>query len=241
MGFSQAADVYERGRPSYPREAVHRIVEALDIRAGRRVLDLAAGTGKFTRHLRETGAAIVAVEPSAAMRSELTRLLPDVECLEGKGEHIPLPDRCVDVVTVAQAFHWFDASLALPEIARVLRPHGGLALIWNERDETIPWVAEMTRVIRWDTQRPFQLSTDFAALLNDSGLFSPAEVSRLRWSDEIDRETFSARIASVSYIALLPPPERQQIIDEALRLVASFPDRFAMPYVTDIYLCRLRT
>jgi SAM-dependent methyltransferase len=237
-GFSHAADVYERGRPTYTAESFRKIVDALNIGFGRRILDLAAGTGKFTRLLRATGADVVAVEPSTAMRAELARILPDVDCRDGKAESIPLPDQSVDAVTVAQAFHWFDPAQALPEIARVLRPGGGLSLIWNERDESVPWVAEMSRVIRWDTKRPFGLSTDFAAVLNASGLFTPTEVTRLHWNDEIDRETFSARIASVSYIALLSPTERHQIIDEALRLIANFPERFSMPYVTDIYICR---
>ena len=127
-GFGRAADVYERSRPSYPADAVARLVSELDIRAGRRVLDLAAGTGKLTRLLAEHGAELVAVEPSAAMREAFVSVLPGVPVHEGTAEKIPLADTSVDAVVVAQAFHWFDAPRALVEIARVLRPVGGLAL-----------------------------------------------------------------------------------------------------------------
>ena len=133
-GFGGQADAYERGRPSYPSGAVAWLVEGLSIGPGRRVLDLGAGTGKLTRMLGATGAELVAVEPVAAMRAQFAAVLPDIELLDGTAEAIPLPDQSVDVVVAAQAFHWFDPLPALTEIARVLRPGGGLGMVWNERD-----------------------------------------------------------------------------------------------------------
>ena len=127
-GFGRAADAYERSRPSYPADAVARLAAELEIRPARRVLDLAAGTGKFTRLLAEIGADLVAVEPSAAMRSQFAVVLPDIPLHEGTAEQIPLADDSVDAVVVAQAFHWFDAEPALAEISRVLRPEGRLGL-----------------------------------------------------------------------------------------------------------------
>src|SRR5204863_4913380 len=117
----------DRGRPSYPPAAVDHVVATLGITPGRRVLDIGAGTGKFTELLLPTGAAIVAVEPVAEMRAKVAAL-PGVEVHDGTGEALPLPDTSVDAVTVAQAFHWFDPAAALAEMARVLRPEGGLAL-----------------------------------------------------------------------------------------------------------------
>ena len=133
-GFSAAAEVYERARPGYPDEAVAWVAELLGIAPGRDVLDLAAGTGKLTRQLVPFGARIVAVEPIDAMRAELERAVPGVEALAGSAEAIPLPDTSVDAVTCAQAFHWFRPEAAVAEIRRVLRPGGGLALLWNGRD-----------------------------------------------------------------------------------------------------------
>ena len=119
QGFTEA-ERYERGRPDYPRAAVDAIVSELDLRAGRTVLDLGAGTGKLTRLLLPSGANVIAVEPIREMREQLT----GVVALAGTAERIPLTDDYVDAVTVAQAFHWFEADVALREIHRVLRTGG---------------------------------------------------------------------------------------------------------------------
>src|SRR4051794_39548019 len=111
-GFQQGAEAYEASRPSYPPDAVARIVEVAALGPGRRVLDLAAGTGKLTRLLVESGADVVAVEPVVAMRETLEQALPAVESLDGTAEAIPLDDASVDAITVAQAFHWFDPAPA---------------------------------------------------------------------------------------------------------------------------------
>ena len=127
-GFGRSAEAYERGRPGYPDAAVDRLVAALP---GRRVVDLAAGTGKLTRALVARGCDVVAVEPVAEMRALIA---PPARAVEGVAEATGLPDASADAVTVAQAFHWFDGPRALAEIHRVLRPGGVLALIWNRRD-----------------------------------------------------------------------------------------------------------
>jgi SAM-dependent methyltransferase len=107
------------------------LVERLGLAPGRVVIDLAAGTGKLARQLVPSGARVVAVEPLVEMRS----LIPaGIETLDGTAEAIPLPDTSADAVTVAQAFHWFDAEVALREIERVLRPGGLLALVTNRRE-----------------------------------------------------------------------------------------------------------
>src|SRR5215211_7533331 len=129
--FAQAAEVYERARPDYPREAF----DGLALERGMHIVDVGAGTGKFTRELVTRGARVTAVEPVREMRDVLARVLPDVEVLEGTAEAIPVGDGVADVVTVAQAFHWFDATRALPEIHRVLRRGGLVALVWNVRDQ----------------------------------------------------------------------------------------------------------
>jgi SAM-dependent methyltransferase len=239
-GFGRAADIYERGRPSYPADAVALLAAELGIGPGRAVLDLAAGTGKLTRLLAALRPQLVAVEPSEAMRTEFAAVLPDVPVHEGTAEKIPLADAAVDAVVVAQAFHWFDAPRAFEEIARVLRPEGGLGLIWNERDESVPWVAELSRVIHWDVRRPYVVGTDFRAVIDESGRFTPARRERFRFEHELDRDGLCERVASTSYIAAMDPTERDVVLDAVRDHVAEFPERFVLPYVTDVFWCHRR-
>jgi ubiquinone/menaquinone biosynthesis C-methylase UbiE len=139
-GFGSGADAYEQGRPSYPPDAVQWLEDALAVGPGTRLVDLAAGTGKLTRLFAPSGAWIVAVEPVEGMRRVLHRTQPDVAALAGTAEALPLAAGSVDAVTVAQAFHWFDAEAAFAELARVLRPGGRVGLIWNARDRHLGWV-----------------------------------------------------------------------------------------------------
>ena len=107
-GFDADAARYARGRPDYPAEVSGWLTDTLDLEPGKTVIDLGAGTGKFTRPLLQTGARVIAVEPVAAMRAKLSADLPEVEVLDGSATSIPLPDEAVDAIVCAQAFHWFD-------------------------------------------------------------------------------------------------------------------------------------
>ena len=137
--FGTVAADYARHRPEYADRAVGWALEPVAGRPDRLLLDLAAGTGKLTGALLARGP-VIAVEPDPPMLAELRVLLPDVDAREGSAEAIPLPDESVDAVLVGQAFHWFDPQRALPEIARVLRPGGVLAALWNGDDATVEWV-----------------------------------------------------------------------------------------------------
>jgi SAM-dependent methyltransferase len=232
-GFTAAAEAYERGRPSYPDEAVRLLVDELGIGPGRDVLDLAAGTGKLTRILATTGASVVAVEPVEAMRS----LLTGVAVLDGTAEAIPLSDASVDVVTVAQAFHWFDPPAALAEIDRVLRPGGALGLIWNERDESVPWVTELGRIFDWQVQRPYDKNVDWAGVLDASGRFGPAFHRQLGWEQELDEDGLVDRVLSTSYVATWDADRQDDIARQVRSLVAGFPAVIRLPYVTDVFWC----
>jgi ubiquinone/menaquinone biosynthesis C-methylase UbiE len=139
-GFGAEAAAYERARPSYPDDAVAWLADALRITAPATVADVAAGTGKLTRLLAPSGATVIAVEPVAGMREFLAATTPGALAVAGTAEALPFADSSIDAITVAQAFHWFDASAALHEFHRVLRPGGRVGLIRNARDRSVSWV-----------------------------------------------------------------------------------------------------
>lgn len=236
-GFGAGAEAYQRGRPSYPAEAVSFVVSRCGIGPGVRVLDLAAGTGIFTALLVPTGASVVAVEPVESMRAKIE----DAEVLDGTAEAIPLPDASVDAVTVAQAFHWFRFDEALAEIARVLRPGGSLALLWNRRDESVPWVDRMSEAMAW---RAHQISEydriDWPAVIGRSGRFGDVEHRSFAWQHLIDRSLLAERVRSVSYIAAMDVERREAIVDEVLALVDGFDELFPLPYNTLVW-CTTRS
>jgi SAM-dependent methyltransferase len=134
LSFDRVADEYERTRPEYPPA----LLDLLPLEGDAAVLDLGAGTGKLTRVLAERYRDVTAVEPLENMRAMLERVVPGVNALPGSAERIPLDDGSVDGVFAAQAFHWFETAVALPEIARVLRPGGVFAIVWNEGDDDLP-------------------------------------------------------------------------------------------------------
>jgi SAM-dependent methyltransferase len=239
-GFGAAAEAYERGRPGYPEAAVAWLAERLRLGPGRTALDLAAGTGKLTRQLVPTGARVIAVEPTEGMRRQLERVLPGIEALPGTAEEIPLPDGSVDAVTVAQAFHWFRYEEALPEIHRVLRPGGGLALIWNSRDLDDPLQAELERILARYRGRLGEFP-DWRPPLGASGLFGPVEEATFRFKQHLDIDTLVERVHSISVIAALPERERRRVLARVREAAAGLGQPFAFPYVTEVFMCFRQT
>ena len=175
--FGGVADAYDRGRPTYPREAAVWLTHEQPLR----VLELGAGTGKLTEQLVALGHDVHATEPDPQMMAVLAKNLPEVRVSQAPAEEIPAGDSSYDVVVAAQAFHWFDLDKALPEIARVLRPRGRLSLIWNQRDERIPWVKRLGRLI--GTQEHLE---DPAAALPGSQLFGEVEEEVFRFWQVVD-------------------------------------------------------
>ncbi|HXF97919.1 MAG TPA: class I SAM-dependent methyltransferase [Gaiellaceae bacterium] len=223
------AGAYERARPEYPEEAVRWL-------AGdepRDVLDLGAGTGKLTRALVALGHRVTAVEPLVDMLELIPSTAPGAFALLGSAEVIPVPDGYADVVTCAQSFHWFDHALALPEIARVLRPGGRLALVWNTRDDREPWVARLSEIIGSESVT----AADVDDVLGASGLFGPVERAEFRFQQLLDRETLLDLVLSRSYCAKLPEDERRPILEA----VSALFDEVAsggvvrLPYVTECF------
>jgi SAM-dependent methyltransferase len=224
--FSAVAEAYERARPGYPEEAVRWLAgePPLD------VVDLAAGTGKLTRVLVGLGHRVTAVEPLAEMREQLQEAVRGVRAVEGGAEAMPLPDASADAVVAAQAYHWFDHPVALPEIARVLRPGGRLGVIWNLRDESVDWVARLSELIDSEGDKDRDDADGIAA----SGLYGEAEEAEWRWEQRLDRGRLRDLVLSRSYCATMTPEGREPVlaaVDELYDEVAG-PEGLLMPYVT---------
>ena len=242
-GFDSGAAAYERGRPSYPPTAVDLVVEELGIGIGSRVVDLGAGTGKWTRLLVERGARVYAVEPVPGMRDELLVAVPEAEVLEASAEAVPLPDGTIDGVTAAQAFHWFDAPATLAECARLLRPGGGLAMVWNERDESVPWVAELNAIMKGPRGGvpAYDEHVDWVAVVAAAGRFTTVQHRAFGSAQEVDEATLLDRVQSTSYIAALSEERRAAVLEDVRQLVSGFPARFKVPHRTDVFWCHRRS
>jgi SAM-dependent methyltransferase len=240
-GFNDPGD-YEAARPSYPSDAVEWFVDHLRLSPGRLAADVAAGTGKLTRLLAPSGVRLVAVEPVAGMRASLHSLLADIPLVAGTAEAMPFAASCLDAVTVAQAWHWFDHDRATVEMARVLRPGGRLGLVWNARDRTEPWVDAVWSIMdRVDKRAPWRDHENW----RDSARrampgFGELHTAEFRHVQQITPAGVVQRVASVSHVAVLPAPERQAVLDEVGELLATHPvvrglETVAIPYRVDCF------
>ncbi|HEY7178965.1 MAG TPA: methyltransferase domain-containing protein [Gaiella sp.] len=227
--FARVADAYERARPGYPADAVLWLAGETPCD----VVDLGAGTGKLTRSLAALGHHVVAVEPLAEMLDRLRAAVPGVTAVVGTAESMPLPDGSADVVTCAQAFHWFDHEPALAEIARVLRPGGRIALVWNVRDERAAWVAELSDAMVGRT------GVDRGATepIERSGLYGEVQRATFEHTQDVDREALRELVLSRSYCAVLRDEERAPILGRVDRL---FDERarnglLTLPYLVECF------
>jgi len=243
QGFAAHADTYARGRPDYPAELAGWLRDTLGLAAGRRVVDLGAGTGKFTRLLVPTGASVVAVEPVAEMRAQLAARLPEVTALAGTAESMPLPDASVDAVVCAQAFHWFANHAAMREIRRVLRPGGKLGLVWNVRDESVGWVARLTAIMTpFEGDAPRFYKGDWKHVFPADG-FGPLQLTRLPYTHTgAPEQVVVDRVMSVSFIASLPAAQQDAVRAQLHAVIATDPalqgrDVVSFPYSTEAYCC----
>ncbi len=235
--FRSVADLYEQARPGYRREAVEYLVSRLGLREGRAVADVAAGTGKLTRELVSSGARVFAVEPLEEMRAVLMRVVPGAEALAGTAEALPLADGSVDAVTVAQAFHWFEPEAAFREAARVLRPGGALALVWNLRDFADPLQMALEALMgEYRGAAPFEYEQPWRVALAAAAFFGPEEKRSFRWDLPHTADELVDRIASVSFVAGLGPDEREELLGRVRTLAGGRPEPFPFPHRTDVYV-----
>ena len=246
-GFERGAQDYEKGRPSYPPGVIETLRDRCGLGPGSDVVDLAAGTGKFTRLLEaEAPSSLIAVEPVDAMRAELAAKSPGVRAVPGTADATGLDDACADLATIAQAFHWFANDEAVAECARILRPGGFLALVWNTRDLSLPWQAAidsiMTR-LAGDAPRFRSADETWHAPIDRSPKFGPLESATFTNPvPGVDLATLRARVASTSYVSALPDGERDAVLAEVEDLCRPLADAgggvFAEQYRTELFWCR---
>jgi SAM-dependent methyltransferase len=225
---------YQNARPNYPHDAITFLVDSLGIEDDAHVLDLGAGTGIFTGQLVPYCTNITAVEPTPGMRDVLSQRLPKVNVLDGRDVAIPLEDATVDCVIVAQAFHWFDAPVALEEIHRVLVDGGRLGVLWNERDESVAWVADLGEAMRWPTHQPYKVGQDFTPVLA-SGPFVNIERRKFSHRQVLDHEGLLQRVLTTSYIAVMDEDDQRLVMCDVQKVVDQLPETIELPYVTDVY------
>ncbi|MBO1739960.1 class I SAM-dependent methyltransferase [Leifsonia sp. TF02-11] len=233
--FDRAARVYDASRPDYPADAVAWLTDGVD----GPVVDLGAGTGKLTHALVARGLEVVAVDPSPQMLEVLSERVPEAETRLGSGESLPLPDAGAGLVVAAQAWHWVDPTVAVPEVARVLRPGGRLGLVWNDRDESIEWVRELGELmgsgeaVSGDEEDPAV-----------GPPFGPLERIDVRWVQALTLDGLLDLARSRSYFITKDPDTQAAVIGSLRRLHAEHPDlagaeTIELPYVTRCYRATL--
>jgi SAM-dependent methyltransferase len=235
QSFGGAAVEYERVRPDWPGAAVDRAATLLELGPDAEVIDLAAGTGKLTRLLAERFGRVVAVEPDDRMRALL-----EVEAHAGTAEGMPLPTGSADAVFVGDAFHWFDAPAALVEIARVLRPRGGLVLLWNNWWETEPPIPDAAAAILREpyerSGRAFRDDVDAWRGAFDGSPFEPPREETLANEVVIPAEDLVALYCSTSSIASLDEAERSTLHRRLLGVLAG---HYRLPIEVELVWTRL--
>jgi SAM-dependent methyltransferase len=238
VGFRRATDAYERGRPGYPAEVVRWLCDHVGVMEGRRIVDLAAGTGKLTRALIPTGAAIVAVEPVQAMLRVLRAATdPPVHAVVATAQALPLATGSVDGIGVAQAFHWFATDAALAEMIRVLRPGAVIGLVWNVRRLDDPLQAAISTIIdpyRGDT--PAYASGRWRHAIERSPLVRCSDGHAVAHDVQVDVDSLVDRVVSTSYIAALPADGRATVARRVRDLQATFGPAPVLRYRCEAHL-----
>lgn len=219
--FADVAGAYERGRPEHAPGVVGALAAELGLSRGDRVLDLAAGTGKLTRALLDWGFDVTGVEPQGALREVLARTVGSERALDGLAESIPLSDRTVDAVTVADGFHWFSHEPALDEIRRVLAPGGGLAILSTVPDWSgASWADDLGAMLdRLRPEHPYFDGPSWQDAVRNAGGFSEPRQVRVTTSRPAHLERLVDYLGSMSWVAAMPEREREQVLTEMGALV----------------------
>ena len=244
-GFARGAQAYANGRPGYPAATIDWLCRDLGIGPDSRVVEVGAGTGLFTQLLMQTGAAIAAVDPVCEMLDRLAVTCPGVDAIVAPAQSIPLDDGSVDAILSATAFHWFASMETLREFHRLLRPGGMVGLIWNLRDERVPWVARLSEITnRRNRAAPRERDEDWRApFVAESGFSSLVETVMTYAHHGPVEDVVVGRTLSTSFIAALDDGARAEVVAEVRALIAATPELASggdvtFPYVTRAYRCR---
>jgi SAM-dependent methyltransferase len=241
--FGAAATAYAEHRPDYAEAAVRWALAPVWDAPPVRVVDIGAGTGKLTATLVRLGADVTAVEPDPQMLAELRRALPEVRSVPGSAEEMPLPDASVDAVLAGQAMHWFDMSRTMPEIARVLRPGGVFAGLWNVDDDRVGWVADLAEMSKRKASITLLRWRDGAGrsgqqrlLETGSGLFRAAEEGEFGHGQARTADSLLATIATHSHLLVMDETERAGLLAQVRDFLRTRPEtsngEFTLPMVT---------
>ncbi|KAG2189289.1 hypothetical protein INT44_004431 [Umbelopsis vinacea] len=251
QGFSTGADDYAKARPSYPAAALQCLQAELKlIPAETKILDLAAGTGKFTELLVKDGYQVTAVEPVAEMRAKITEKLPTVKAVEGTSWNIPVENDSQHVVVIAQAFHWFDDIETLRECRRVLKSNGYIVFIWNmESQERCQWIAKLRQIYeQHDVKAPQYRKGAWKKVFNteEAGELFHLPLNHHQFTNDFliaGKEVVWQRIKSKSYIAVMPPQEQEKLQQQVYAIlddpengfIPNSDGEFLFLHETDIY------
>jgi SAM-dependent methyltransferase len=228
--FDSVAADYERHRPDYPDEALRWAAAQFELKAGARVLDVGAGTGKLTRGLLALGLDVVAIEPGGPMLAQLRAAAPEAEAHEALAESIPLPDASADAAFVGQAYHWFDRERALPELHRVLSPGGGLALLWNWWDERDPLQLELGELIGYAGHTPGPEEE-----LPGEPWFRDVGRTVVDTVQESSPDALVNYLSTASAFVVAEPDEREESLRAVHELAARYGERFPLPRRTYVF------
>jgi SAM-dependent methyltransferase len=228
--FETVAAAYEQHRPDYPEEALRWTADRLGLAGGARVLDVGAGTGKLTRGLVALGLDVVAVEPGRPMLEQLRLTVPEAEAFEAPAEALPLEDLSVDAAFAGQAFHWFDRERAIPELCRVVRSGGGLALLWNWWDERDPLQRELGGLVGYAGHDPYRNDE-----LPGEPWFRDAGRTVVESEQESSPAALSAYLATSSMFLTMEPSEREQRLAAVRAIASRYGERFSLPRLTYVF------
>ncbi len=246
MGFDLAAEEYQRGRPEFPEEAMALLAAQLRLEQNCIAVDVGAGTGKLTRALLKTGTKVIALEPVEGMRKKFSVLLPSTWAIGGVAEHIPLKSGIADSAVAGNAFHWFANLVALAEIKRVLKPRGRLGLIWTWVDESVGWVAELSRMVeQHGGDTPLHTDGTWKYALDHFDGFKTVTHQCFRFVHTGDFELIRDHVISVSFIAKMVDRDRQRVVSQARNLIETHPStagraHIELPYRMDMYIYEAR-
>lgn len=243
-GFARGAEGYAANRPSYPAGIAGWLRDRLGIAPGCRVVEVGAGTGKFTAALVATGAEVFATDPVPEMLAELRVAIPGVRAEVAAAQALPMADDSVDALVCATAFHWFATPQVIAEFRRVLRPGGTLGLVWNVRDTGVDWVAELATILNFHGGGALREASGAWRDVFPAPGFSALQETAMRYDHGGPPEqVIVGRALSASFIAARSPAARAAVAADIRALIAATPDlagreQVSFPYVTHAYDCR---